>query len=104
MHPSQQTGDRPLVSVAEAAILAGLSKSVAYRLAAAGVLPGLVRLPGARLLVRRRVLEAWLAGSESTEARESAPQELPPTARSAVATASIDGALDLSTARWKRGG
>lgn len=56
--------DRPLVSVAQAAALAGLSKSVAYRLAAAGVLPGLVRLPGARLLVRRRVLEAWLAGSQ----------------------------------------
>jgi len=53
---------RPLVSIAEAAELAGLSKSVAYRLATARTLPGLVRLPGSRVLVRRRVLEAWLCG------------------------------------------
>lgn len=79
--------DRPLVSVAQAAALAGLSKSVAYRLAAAGALPGLVRLPGARLLVRRRVLEAWLAGSQPeapTEPRDGAVDHgvvPPPTAR-----------------------
>ena len=53
---------KPLVSIGEAADIAGLSKSVAYRLAAAGTLPGLVRLPGSRMLVRRRVLEAWLGG------------------------------------------
>lgn len=62
---------RPLVSITEAAELAGLSKSVAYRLAAAGTLPGLVRLPGSRMLVRRRVLEAWLFGVGDGEA--SAP-------------------------------
>ena len=53
---------KPLVSIGEAADIAGMSKSVAYRLAAAGTLPGLVRLPGSRMLVRRRVLEAWLGG------------------------------------------
>ena len=58
-----EADERPLISVARAAELAGLSKSVAYRLAAAGALPGLVRLPGMRLLVRRRVLEDWLAGA-----------------------------------------
>jgi excisionase family DNA binding protein len=51
-----------LLSVPEAAALAGLSKSVAYRLAAADELPGLVKLPGCRMLVRRHALEAWLAG------------------------------------------
>ena len=56
------TTSKPLVSVGEAADIAGLSKSVAYRLAAAGTLPGLVRLPGSRMLVRRRVLESWLSG------------------------------------------
>jgi excisionase family DNA binding protein len=65
MRTIQEPDDRPLVSVAEAAALAGLSKSVAYRLASSGVLPGLFRLPGARLHVRRRVLEAWLAGADT---------------------------------------
>ena|SRR5579859_2892145 len=60
-----KAGERPLLSISEAAVLAGLSKSVAYRLATAGSLPGLVRLPGARMLVRRRVLEAWLRGDEN---------------------------------------
>lgn len=73
-------GERPLISVAWAAEIAGLSKSVAYRLAAAGALPGLVRLPGARLLVRRRVLEAWLDGRMDGESFPSVPgrPDLPP--------------------------
>ena len=83
MHPAQQTGDRPLVSVAEAATLAGHSKSVAYRLATAGLLPGLVRLPGAQLLVRRRVLEAWLAGVEAEDVKGSAV-EMPALGQSAL--------------------
>ena len=52
----------PLVSVGEAADIAGKRESVADHLAAAGTLPGLVRLPGSRMLVGRRVLEAWLGG------------------------------------------
>jgi excisionase family DNA binding protein len=56
--------DRALLTVPEAAALAGLSKAVAYRLAAEDRLPGLLRLPGRRLRVRRRVLEAWLAGDD----------------------------------------
>lgn len=54
--------DRALLTIAEAAKLTGLAKSVAYRLAAQDELPGLVKLPGCRMLVRRRVLEAWLYG------------------------------------------
>jgi predicted DNA-binding transcriptional regulator AlpA len=53
-----------LISVPEAATLAGLSKAAAYRLAALDALPGLVKLPGCQLMVRRRVLEAWLGGTE----------------------------------------
>jgi hypothetical protein len=56
--------ERLLLSVPEAAALAGLSKAVAYRLAALDRLPGLVKVPGCQLLVRRRVLEAWLAGAD----------------------------------------
>jgi excisionase family DNA binding protein len=56
--------DRALLTVPEAAALAGLSKAVAYRLAAEDRLPGLLRLPGRRMRVRRRVLEAWLAGDD----------------------------------------
>ena len=63
-----------LLSVPEAAALAGLSKSVAYRLVAQERFPGLLRLPGCRLLVRRRVLEAWLAGAQSPEAPEPPEQ------------------------------
>jgi excisionase family DNA binding protein len=57
--------DRALLTVTEAAKLAGLAKSVAYRLAAQNELPGLVKLPGCQMLVRRRVLEAWLDGRHS---------------------------------------
>ena len=68
---------RPLLSISEAAALAGLSRAVAYRLATIGALPGLVRLPGARLRVRRRVLERWLEGVDvdSTAAAISTLEE-----------------------------
>jgi hypothetical protein len=59
-----ETTERALLSVREAAALAGLSRTVAYRLAALDRLPGLVKWPGFQLLVRRRVLEAWLAGAD----------------------------------------
>jgi predicted DNA-binding transcriptional regulator AlpA len=81
MQATEDPRDRPLVSVPEAAALAGLTRSMAYRLASAGVLPGLVRLPGARLLVRRRVLEAWLSGIESVGAEQSPRQPLSPAVR-----------------------
>ena len=81
MQATADPRDRPLVSVPEAAALAGFTRSMAYRLASAGVLPGLVRLPGARLLVRRRVLEAWLSGIESAGAEQSAQQPLSPAVR-----------------------
>ena len=57
-----QPEQKPLLSVAEAARRLGISESAAYRLAASDALPGLVRLPGARMRVRARVLEAWLRG------------------------------------------
>ena len=60
--PHREDRQKPLVSVAEAARRIGISESAAYRLAASGALPGLVRLPGARMWVRARVLEAWLNG------------------------------------------
>jgi predicted DNA-binding transcriptional regulator AlpA len=56
--------------VAEAAGRLGISESAAYRLAAAGSLPGKVKLPGARMWVRARVLEAWLDGAEPMEDAE----------------------------------
>ena len=73
MTASDQPGAQPkrLLSVPQAAALAGLSKSVAYRLVAQDCFPGLLRLPGCRLLVRRRVLEAWLAGAEPREPPEA---------------------------------
>jgi excisionase family DNA binding protein len=60
--PSERQPER-LISVAEAARLIGISESAAYRLAAAGALPGQVKLPGFHMRVRARVLEAWLEGS-----------------------------------------
>ncbi len=94
MRAVQETADRPLVSVTEAATLAGLSKSVAYRLAAAGVLPGLVRIPGARLLVRRRVLEAWLAGVEGLGPENATPPEHRVANLGHPSTASVNGTDD----------
>jgi excisionase family DNA binding protein len=73
------SSDRALLTVSEAADLAGLSKSVAYRLAASDELPGLVKLPGCRMLVRRRVLEAWLSGTGPLSAtRGGVPPPRPP--------------------------
>jgi excisionase family DNA binding protein len=79
--------DRPLLSVTEAAALAGLSRSVAYALARAGQLPGLVAIEGHRYLVRRRVLEAWLGlpagpgGSPSLAGGLDGEGETAPTSR-----------------------
>jgi excisionase family DNA binding protein len=74
--PTQPTGatqrEKPLLSVRQAAALAGLSPSIAYQLAREGRLPGLVAIPGHRLLVRRRVLEAWLAGDDTPGTTPSA--------------------------------
>ena len=69
--------EKRLLTVAEAAALAGLSKNVAYRLAATGELPGLVKLPGTRMLVRRSILEEWLGrrSGEPPISGEPAPKE-----------------------------
>ena len=54
----------PLISVAQAGRLLGISESKAYELAREGNLPGLVKLPGHRNVVRRAVVEAWLSGAD----------------------------------------
>jgi excisionase family DNA binding protein len=55
---TQQTrSDRPIISVSEAADILSVSRSRAYRLAAAGVLPGLIVRPGFRQMVSRAALE-----------------------------------------------
>ena len=51
---------KPLLSVSEAAALAGVSRSVAYQWVRAGCMPGHVELNG-RHYVKRAVLLAWLA-------------------------------------------
>ncbi len=54
---AHRTTDRPLVSVSEAADILGLSRSKAYRLADARMLPGLIDRPGFRRMVSRAALE-----------------------------------------------
>ena len=56
---------RPLLTVREAAHLAGISLTAARRWLNRGELPGAIHV-GGRWWVRRLVLEAWLAGAEST--------------------------------------
>jgi excisionase family DNA binding protein len=56
---------RPLLTVGAAAELLGISRTVAYSWARSGDLPGAVQI-GGRWHVRRAVLEAWLAGQESS--------------------------------------
>ena len=67
-----------LISVAEAARRLGISESAAYRLAAAGGLPGQVKLPGTRMRVRARVLEAWLEGVGADMAEGAAAPDIRP--------------------------
>ena len=59
------TADPPLIGVAECARLIGLPRSSVYRYLKAGLLShAVVDLPGCRLLLRRRLVEEWLAGNE----------------------------------------
>jgi excisionase family DNA binding protein len=51
----------PLIPVARAADLLGVSRSTAYELARTNQLPGVTRL-GSRFVVRTAVLARWLAG------------------------------------------
>ena len=51
----------PLVPVARAAEMIGISRSTGYELARTGQLPGVTRL-GARFVVRTAVLSRWLDG------------------------------------------
>jgi len=58
----RQRDAKPLMSVRETAALLGKSPSTVYAWAHAGCLPGIVKISGCRLLVRRAVVEAWLRG------------------------------------------
>jgi predicted DNA-binding transcriptional regulator AlpA len=57
-----------LLTLPETMALTGFSRTRTYEAAREGTLPGLVRLAGHRMLVRRRVLEAWLEGRGPLEA------------------------------------
>lgn len=54
---------RATITVPQAGSLLGLSKSAAYRAAAAGELPGVRRVCG-RVMVSAPVLLAWLLGQD----------------------------------------
>jgi len=56
---NNSTGQRPLISVSQAAALLGISLSAAYRWRERDELPSAVHV-GGRWWVRRHVLEAWL--------------------------------------------
>jgi hypothetical protein len=64
---------KPLLSVAEAAQVAGYSRATFYRLVRAApegsaLRRALVAIPGAQLRIRRRQLEAWLTGEGAVPA------------------------------------
>jgi excisionase family DNA binding protein len=53
---------KPLLSVSEAAILLGVNRNRAYKLLRGNVIPGaVVKLPGSEWLVKRAIIEQWLA-------------------------------------------
>jgi excisionase family DNA binding protein len=56
--------DRLLYRMNEAAEVLGISRSKAYELAAAGLMPGLLRF-GASLRVSVRALEAWIKANQA---------------------------------------
>lgn len=59
--------DKRLLTLSETMALTGFSRTRTYEAAREGTLPGLVRLDGHQMLVRRRVLEAWLDGLDAQE-------------------------------------
>jgi predicted DNA-binding transcriptional regulator AlpA len=60
-----------LLTLPETMALTGFSRTRTYEAAREGTLPGFVRLAGHRMLVRRRVLEAWLDGQDPPAARSA---------------------------------
>lgn len=60
--------DRPLLRIAEVAQLLGVSSRVAYEWAATGVIPrDVIVRAGRAVYIKRRALEAWLAGRDGAE-------------------------------------
>lgn len=74
--PDATARPKPLISVSEAADLLGISRSVAYRWARLGCLPGAVR-PAAdgRWYVRRAPVLAFIVGDDR-DATAPTPDEL----------------------------
>jgi excisionase family DNA binding protein len=56
----------PLVTVARAADLLGMSRSTGYALANSGALPGVTKL-GSRFVVRTAILSRWLNGQSDVQ-------------------------------------
>jgi predicted DNA-binding transcriptional regulator AlpA len=61
--PGTPNDKRPLISVSQAAALAGVSRSMAYMWSRTRTLPGLVEI-NRRLYVRRAIFERWLVGAD----------------------------------------
>lgn len=74
---------RPLMSVSEAADLAGVSRSVAYQWARTGHLPGCVQIEG-RYYVRAAPFLRWLEGQDDPPATLDRDELDAARARSAV--------------------
>ena len=62
--PPAASPERPLLLVRQAADVLGITESTGYRWLERGELPGAVHV-GDRWYVRRTVLGAWLAGTET---------------------------------------
>lgn len=64
-----------LLTVSQSTRLAGRPRSSWYRFLKSGGVPGaVIALPGHQLLVRRAVLERWLAGEHGPSAPDSAAE------------------------------
>jgi predicted DNA-binding transcriptional regulator AlpA len=93
-----------LLTLPETMLLTGFSRTRTYEAAREGTLPGLVRLAGHQMLVRRRVLEAWLEGRDATvaDAELDTGEPAPPDRRAAIPwplTGRADGPGRLSGRR-----
>ena len=59
--------ERLTVSIKQAAIMLGISKNLAYQLARAGELPGVIRLGKKRMVCSRAAIERLLDGDNQAK-------------------------------------
>ena len=71
-------GSKSLLSVDEAAILLGITRSTAYRAIHNGTLPAVVIKLGGRLRISRAALDRVLDGDESTDTTVAAESQFSP--------------------------